>query len=233
VNEDEDLGYIVAEEQASLDAARARVAAIVAQQEAERRDTELEAQRKADKAKRDVEGAIVLLFLWRRRRAAQVGGAVAQQQLLRLRRQELAVTLGAAAQSKALLLQTAKLEQAAKSYAEALGRAAQLRRESRIGGSLARASVSVDWRLERMAHAEIWGTAQREIGRIQRRAGALDPALMREWVATLDKRTCKACKSLDGTRVRASETFEVEPPAHGFCRCSTRLTTDLAERISA
>ncbi len=225
MNEDEqDLGPIVAEEEAALEAARARVAAIVARQEAERRESALEAERKAERAKREVEGALVLLLLWRRQRASQVGISVAQRQLLRLQREELAVTLGAAARSKALLIQTGKLEQAAHSYAEALGRAAAMRRETRVAGSLARASVSVDWRLQRMAHAEVWGTAQQEIGRIQRRAGELDITLMREWVAVLDRRTCKVCKSLDGTTIPASESFEVEPPVHGFCRCSTRLT---------
>lgn len=48
----------------------------------------------------------------------------------------------------------------------------------------------------------------------------------KEWIATMDERTCPWCRALDGKKVGLSETFESDgmaldhPPRHPNCRCS-------------
>lgn len=69
---------------------------------------------------------------------------------------------------------------------------------------------------------ELWNQA--------REAGEIPFGMLKEWIATPDKRICKICESLDDQKVPLAESFvdlngqhHERPTAHPQCRCSLAL----------
>lgn len=93
-----------------------------------------------------------------------------------------------------------------------------------LAGALERARKTTEPGLTRIVAVETWEQANAEIGRAHSVAAIVEPEAMREWVATLDMRTCPVCRSLDGKRIPADQDFDIEPPVHPYCRCLVILT---------
>lgn len=198
---------------------------IAVQHEVTRRDDEAAAKRKRE---RTAEAAILLLlglFPGRRKQAHTAAVESAANELRRLHLQErslwatLATSIGGQAAQA-----TPALRAAASGYGRHLAAVAERELERRAVGSMSRSVMALEYRVERIAHAEVWSASVEEIGRVQRAAGIFDASLMREYSAVLDRRTCPTCRGMDGMRIQATERFDVEPPAHHFCRCMTFLT---------
>ena len=93
-----------------------------------------------------------------------------------------------------------------------------------VPGAIRESMRAHDGGLERIVQVETWEGASFELRRIDQVAMVLDPSLQREWVATLDKRTCPVCREMDGKIATAATPFDIEPPVHPYCRCVVLLT---------
>jgi len=93
-----------------------------------------------------------------------------------------------------------------------------------VPGSLDAGIKAYQGGLERIVQVDTWQGASFELRRIDQVAMALDSSLQREWVATLDKRTCPVCRKMDGKVATAATPFDIEPPVHPYCRCVVLLT---------
>jgi len=216
----------ILEEEAEAAAEGKRAAlAIAREHEATRRDSDEVAQLKAERAGREIATHLVGSFLYRRPAAIALGRAAVLTEFRQLQREELAAVVGLQ-EAFADPASPRALIHAADAYALDFARLQRIKADSRLPGSLQRAARALDYRIERIANAEVWGRAVGEIGRIQRRIGLLSTGLLREWHATLERHTCRYCASMHGERIPAHESFEREAPAHFHCHCFTALVDD-------
>ena len=69
-----------------------------------------------------------------------------------------------------------------------------------------------------------WG--ELEYWKRAKRAGAIDPRLVKRWILTPDERLCRLCASLDGVVTEIDEPWPwggFAPPRHPRCRCTQAL----------
>lgn len=241
---------ILAVETETLDGARAELDDIAREYEIKRADTPQRAEEKASRAKQLMTAALVAYLLLRRRKGSEAGIEAARRNLERLgMARAMSATLG-----RAIAVPTARVTMALRTAADKLttrlvrgaltrvpGAALRPTPTARPGvpsvrrvapaapyratpGALRDSLKTYDGGLERIVQVETWEGANLELKRLDDVAMVLDPTLQREWVATLDKRTCPVCRSMDGKIATPSNPFDVEPPVHPYCRCVVLLT---------
>jgi SPP1 gp7 family putative phage head morphogenesis protein len=92
----------------------------------------------------------------------------------------------------------------------------------RGGASAIEARAAIKPALERVA-----ATESAEAFSDGRRTGAAAASsvtrIFKVWDAVLDKRTCPRCAGMDGVIVGLGEAFDLDQPAHPFCRCTFTL----------
>lgn len=75
---------------------------------------------------------------------------------------------------------------------------------------------------DRIVRTEVLNSYNVQADGIIRDLAKNDPELQRRWDATIDRRTCRVCRDLDGETVGIGEPFPggyKHPPAHPNCRC--------------
>lgn len=222
-------GILDAEAQA-LGEARAELVTVATAHEVARRDTDAKAKEKRDRAADAAALALLLLFRSKRPESRRIGLETAADELRRLHIREASVWQNLAARFGSIRSTVASAEaqlgEAARGYRRQFERTAERLSAVKAEGVVSRTVEALDYRVERIAHGEVWGEAMDEVGAIQRSVGVLDGSFWREWSAVLDRRTCSVCADMDGKRIPAWERFNPECPAHGFCRCMTFLVRE-------
>jgi hypothetical protein len=245
---------ILAAEEETLDGARDELQDIAREYEIKRTDTPQRAEQKASRAKELMAAALLAYLLLRRRKGSEAGIEAARRNLGRLGlATTMAATLGRAL-SVPVARATSPLRVAVDKFTTRLVRGslasvpgAMVRPLPRVRpglptlraapaaavrprvivpvpGAIRESMRAHDGGLERIVQVETWEGASFELRRMDQVAMVLDPSLQREWVATLDKRTCPVCREMDGKIATAATPFDIEPPVHPYCRCVVLLT---------